>query len=245
VAAPFERRPAATGLGRLVGSRRACIREIEDVLAQAPGVRDVTPEQVAGIAARHGLDLRTQLATSRRELYRRLLEHDLNDQVLSEEESADVEHLRRLLELTDTDAAQVHDHVARGVYGQAIDQVLADHRIDPEERDFLRRLGGTLTLSEETRERLHGEAARRARQRFLERTLVHDSVFVASRDRVLELTGSSTRSLEDAIQSALVEAARAVPDLRHFEVTQIRGAVESGSVARWEIALRASFTPLE
>jgi flavin-binding protein dodecin len=245
VAEPFERRPAATGLGRLAGNRRACMREIEDLLAQAPRVRDVKPEQVASVAGRHDVDLATQLATSRRDLYRRLLAHCLTDQVLSAEESAEVEHLRRLLALSVADIDQVHDQVARSIYGQAIDRVLADHRVDAEEREFLRRLGGTLALDEAARERLDEEGVQRARQRFLERTLAHDSALVASSGRVIELTGSSGRSLEDAIRSALEEAARAVPELRDFEVTRIHGSLEGGSVARWQVSLRASFGAAE
>jgi len=233
VTKPFERRPAETGLRRLAGNRRACIREIEDLLAQAASVRDVTPEQVANIATQHGVDIRTRLGTARRELYRRLLEHCLADQELSEEETADIGHLQRVLLLADTDAAEVHDQVARAVYGQAIDQVLADHRLDPEEAEFLRRLGGALALPEAERDHLYGEGAHRARQRFLQRTLAHDSTLVAGRDRVVELSGSSARSLEDAIWGALTDAFHAVPDLRHFEVTRIHGALEGGAVARW------------
>ena len=157
VTKPFER--------RLAGNRRACIREIEDLLAQAASVRDVTPEQVANIATQHGVDIRTRLGTARRELYRRLLEHCLADQELSEEETADIGHLQRVLLLADTDAAEVHDQVARAVYGQAIDQVLADHRLDPEEAEFLRRLGGALAIPDAARDHRYGEAERRARRR--------------------------------------------------------------------------------
>jgi len=241
VAKPFVRRPAETGLRRLAGGRRACIREIEDLLAQAASLRDVTPEQVTAIATRHGVDLATRLGTARRDLYRRLLEHCLADQELSEAESADIEHLRRVLFVSDADAAAVHDQVACAVYGQAIDQVLADHRLDPEEAEFLRRLGGALALPDAERNHLYDEGERRARQRFLERTLAHDTVLVAGRHPVVELSGSSERSLEDAIQRALAEAVRAVPELRHFEVTKIHGALEGGAIARWEVSLRASF----
>jgi len=129
VTKPFERRPAETGLRRLAGNRRACIREIEDLLAQAASVRDVTPEQVACIATQQGVALQTRLGT------------------------ADVEHLRRLLVLSDTDAADVHD------------QVLADHRLDPEEAEFLRRLGGALAIPDAARDHRYGEAERRARRR--------------------------------------------------------------------------------
>lgn len=241
MAKPFVRHPAETGLRRLMSGRRACIREIEGLLADAAGVRDVTAEQLAGIAARHGVDLATQLATARRELYRRFLDHCLTDQELSAEETAEVEHLRRLLQLPDADAAEVHDQVARGVYGQAIDEVLADNRLDPEEAEFLHRLGATLALPEEERDQIYEDGSRRARSRFLRRTLAHESALVAPRRRVLELSGTSTRSLEDAIQGALAEAVRAVPELRHFEVTRIHGDLEGSAVARWQVELRARF----
>lgn len=241
MAKPFVRHPAETGLRRLMSGRRACIREIEGLLADAAGVRDVTAEQLARVAAAHGVDLAAQLGTARRELYRRFLDHCLTDQELSTEETADVEHLRRLLLLSDADAAEVHDQVARGVYGQAIDEVLADNRLDPVEAEFLHRLGATLALPEEERDALYDAGERRARSRFLRRTLAHESAFVAPRRRVLELSGSSARSLEDAIQTALAEAVRAVPELRHFEVTRIHGDLDGAAVARWQVELRASF----
>ena len=238
---PFEKQPAETGLRRLVGKRRACLREIEDLLARAESVRDVTPDEVAAVATKHGVDFRAQLGTARRDLYRRLLERCLADQELSAEETADLAHLRGLLALSDADAGEVHDQVARAVYGRAIDQVLADHRLDPEEEEFLRRLGGTLAIDEPEQARLYDEGTQRARQRFLERTIVRDNVLLAPRHREIEVSGSSARSVEDAIRSALEEAATAVPDLRHFEVTKIRGELASGSVTRWEVALRAGF----
>jgi flavin-binding protein dodecin len=35
---------------------------------------------------------------------------------------------------------------------------------------------------------------------------------------------------------------RAVPELRHFEVTQIRGELDGGRIARFEVAVRARLT---
>ena len=155
MAEPFVRRPAETGLRRLAGNRRAaCIREIEELFAQAASVRDVTHEQVTDVAIRHDVDLAARLVTARRDLYRRFLEHCLADQELSEEETADIDHLRRVLLLSDADASDVHEQVAHGVYGQAIEQVLADYRLDPEEAEFLRRLGGTLALPDAERDHL-------------------------------------------------------------------------------------------
>lgn len=238
---PFERRAprGASRLARLIGSRSEPVRELEDLLARADRLRDVTPEQVREVAAHHGSDLEHSLLTARRALYRRFFEHCLVDQALSAEETAELEHLRGLLALSDADAAALHEQVAQSVYGRAIEQVLADHRLDPEEEEFLRRLGTELRLGEDERTRLYDEGERRSRQRFVARTLAHDHTFVSARERVLELQGTSADSLEQAILGALADATAAVPDLRHFEVTHIGGELAGGRVARWEVALHA------
>jgi len=236
---PFELAQERRGLARLVGARGGALRELEDLLARAERVRDVSVDQVRELATRHGVDFATGLRTARRGLYRRLLENCLNDQVLSADENDELAHLKTLLALTNRDAAEVHEQVAQAVYGRAIDQVLEDGRLDPEEAEFLRRLGRDLALAEPDASRLLDEGTGRARQRFVSRTRAHDHVFVASGASTLELHGVSEASLEQAIGAALEEAARAVPELRDFEVTQIRGALEGGRIARWEVTVRA------
>ena len=236
--APFETHERR-GIALLVGKRRGALRELEDLLARAERVRDVSVDQVRELAERQGVDLTTELRTARCGLYRRFLEHCLQDQSLSAEESDDLAHLKQVLALSDADAAEVHGQVVHSVYGRAIDQVLADGRLDPEEEEFLGRLGRDLALPEPDASRLLDEGTDRARQRFLARTLAHDHVLVASGQSTLELHGVSETSLEHAIATAFEEAARAVPELQDFEVTQIRGALDRGRIARWEVTVRA------
>jgi flavin-binding protein dodecin len=236
---PFQPTPEPRGIARLVGRRSRALRELEDLLARAERLRDVTPDQVRELAARHGVDLARELGTARRGLYRRLLEHCLQDQLLSAEESDELAHLRQALSLPDADAAEVNEQVAHAVYGRAIDQVLADGRVDPEEAEFLRRLGRDLALAEPEASRLLDEGAGRARDRFIARTAAHDSAFVAPGRSTLELHGTSETSIEQAVAAAVEEAARAVPALADFEVTQIRGTLDRGRIVRWEVSVRA------
>ncbi|MEW5888272.1 MAG: dodecin [Pseudomonadota bacterium] len=58
----------------------------------------------------------------------------------------------------------------------------------------------------------------------------------------LDLTGSSTTSVEDAIQNAVSRAAKSLRDIRWFEVKEIRGHVDGGKVAHWQVTLRLAFT---
>jgi flavin-binding protein dodecin len=249
VAEPFERRSGSgsRALARLFGQPRkaSAMRELEDLLARADRVCDVSAEKAAEVAASCGVDLGRRFGTARRNLYRRFLEHCLVDHAVSAEESADLTHLKGILHLGDAETAEVQDQVARSVYGEAINQVLEDHRLDPEEEEFLQRLRKDLDLPEEVAHALYSEGSERSRQRFLERTISHDHALVVPRQRTLKLTGTSTTTLEDAVNQAIVEAAQAVPDLNQVEVTQIHGDVENGRVARWQVQLKAGFTTSE
>ena len=57
----------------------------------------------------------------------------------------------------------------------------------------------------------------------------------------LELTGSSTSSIEEAVNNALKKAAETIHDLRWVEVTDIRGEVQEGTVAFWQVTAKVGF----
>jgi dodecin len=58
----------------------------------------------------------------------------------------------------------------------------------------------------------------------------------------VELTGTSSTTIEDAINGALRKASESLHNLRWFEVREIRGAVENGKAAKWQITLKVGFT---
>lgn len=58
----------------------------------------------------------------------------------------------------------------------------------------------------------------------------------------LELTGSSKNSSDEAIRTAIARASKSVRDIRWFQVTDVRGHVENGAVAHWQVTLKVGFT---
>ena len=57
----------------------------------------------------------------------------------------------------------------------------------------------------------------------------------------LELTGSSSASIEDAIKNAVSRAAKTVHNMRWFEMVNVRGHIEKGAVAHWQVTLKIGF----
>jgi len=60
--------------------------------------------------------------------------------------------------------------------------------------------------------------------------------------KIVELTGSSEVGIEDAIQTAVTRASQTVRNLRWVEVGQIRGHVENGKIAHYQVVMKVGFT---
>ncbi|HEY0504178.1 MAG TPA: dodecin [Lysobacter sp.] len=58
----------------------------------------------------------------------------------------------------------------------------------------------------------------------------------------VELTGSSKTSSDDAIRRAIERASATVRNIKWFHVQDVRGHVEDGKVAHWQVTLKIGFT---
>jgi dodecin len=59
--------------------------------------------------------------------------------------------------------------------------------------------------------------------------------------KVVELVGSSEESVTKAIDKAITKAAQTIRHLGWFEVTQVRGHIENGKVAQYQVTMKAGF----
>jgi flavin-binding protein dodecin len=58
---------------------------------------------------------------------------------------------------------------------------------------------------------------------------------------ITEIVGSSAASVDDAIRNAVRTASDSLRNLEWFEVTQIRGHIENGEVAHFQVMLKLGF----
>jgi flavin-binding protein dodecin len=59
--------------------------------------------------------------------------------------------------------------------------------------------------------------------------------------KTIEITGSSASGLEEAVRGAVAKAAQTVRNLEWFELTQVRGHIDGGEVAHFQVALKIGF----
>jgi len=57
----------------------------------------------------------------------------------------------------------------------------------------------------------------------------------------VEITGSSPAGVKEAIEGAIAKASQSVRHLDWFEVTSIRGQIDDGRVAHYQVTLKIGF----
>ena len=59
--------------------------------------------------------------------------------------------------------------------------------------------------------------------------------------RVVEIVGTSTESVSDAVSSGVERASKTLRHLDWFEVQQIRGQIDNGAVAHYQVTMKVGF----
>ncbi len=59
--------------------------------------------------------------------------------------------------------------------------------------------------------------------------------------KMTEIVGTSNKSFADAAQEAVKRASKTLRDLKWFEVTDMRGMINEGQVAEFQVTLKVGF----
>ncbi|MFF9868937.1 dodecin [Streptomyces sp. NPDC013953] len=59
--------------------------------------------------------------------------------------------------------------------------------------------------------------------------------------RVTEIVGTSHEGVDDALRNGVTRAAETLRNLDWFEVTQVRGHIENGRIAHYQVGLKVGF----
>jgi flavin-binding protein dodecin len=57
----------------------------------------------------------------------------------------------------------------------------------------------------------------------------------------VEITGTSPDGVKEAIEGAVAKASQTLRNLDWFEVTSVRGQIDGGSVAHYQVTLKIGF----
>ncbi|MBD2705833.1 hypothetical protein IC229_34865 [Spirosoma sp. BT702] len=149
MATVFEMRPLEpqSFMQRLLNQHpiENAVIELNNVLASS-AICSIPISEIDRIERKYGLSLTKQFGLNLEEFYAVYLNYALDDSSLSEEELADLTHLRILLQLPNQTIELLHARVGAGIYQQCFEEVIQDGVISSEERYFLSQLEQTLSL---------------------------------------------------------------------------------------------------
>ena len=59
--------------------------------------------------------------------------------------------------------------------------------------------------------------------------------------KTVEIVGSSTRGVDDAMREAVSKASKTLHNLQWIEVTNVRGHIENGQIAHFQVTMKIGF----
>jgi flavin-binding protein dodecin len=58
---------------------------------------------------------------------------------------------------------------------------------------------------------------------------------------ISEIVGTSTEGVDDAVRNGIAKASQTLRNLDWFEVKEIRGHLEEGKIADWQVTMKIGF----
>ncbi len=58
----------------------------------------------------------------------------------------------------------------------------------------------------------------------------------------IEITGTSAAGIDEAVSGAIARASKTLHNLRWFEITNVRGDIQNGSVSHYQVTMKVGFT---
>jgi flavin-binding protein dodecin len=59
--------------------------------------------------------------------------------------------------------------------------------------------------------------------------------------KLIELTGTSTKSIEEAVNTALKRVGKTVKNLSWFQIVETRGSIAKKQVKHWQVTIKVGF----
>lgn len=177
-------------VGRLLGRRpkQNALRAIHNSLADhAP--RELTAADVENVLSEYELP-RNEAADGLRTLYRTALEYRVRDLRLSDEEMADLQHLRYVPGLEEAVANGVESELLREKYRNALKSAIADGHLSEAERATLDAVAVNFSLPADVKASIYKDEVQAVVQEAFNRAIADERLTAEEEERLAAMTAS-------------------------------------------------------
>jgi tellurite resistance protein len=142
------------------------IIEINNLLA-VKNILSINIEEIENIINNYKINFHKYFKNELLGFFATYLRYCLNDNHLSATEIKELNHLKRLFNLNDTDTKKIYDDTTTDVYKKAVSTVVADGILDKEEKIFLENIEKNLHLPKNIADNIYKESASSILHRFI------------------------------------------------------------------------------
>ncbi len=136
------------------------IIELNNLLASKP-IRDINVLEINDISEKYSLNLISVFPRNIVEFYTAYLYACLEDMNLSDIELEELNHLKKILNLTDVNVNKIHDKIIGMVYQKEFDEVIKDGVITEQEKKFLEKLQNDLRLKDSIADKISSDSRKK------------------------------------------------------------------------------------
>jgi hypothetical protein len=119
--------------------------EVNNLLASRALI-EIQLSDVEAILARYKVDFHLTFLNQLKELYERYLKKCLEDEVLTENEIQELNHLREILILKDQDVIGIHEKLGEDIYRKKYDDAISAGSLNKSKEEFLQKIQENLCL---------------------------------------------------------------------------------------------------
>lgn len=133
--------------------------ELNNALANSSEVLDVPMSAIDKINIKYSCSLPRSFKEDVRRLYTDYVAYCFRDGALSDEEARRVDHIQKVLRISDHDVALLNEQAARSIYRAKLSTVLSDGMLTDSEWLYLEKLSSDLNINEKARKEIYIQEA--------------------------------------------------------------------------------------
>lgn len=128
---------------------------INNLLARVEKPSQLTFEDLNKIAIEYKINISKDFKEELKNFYKEYLIYCFEDKRIDENESENLTSLKSVFDLNDSDINNVHEEVAKIIYGESVDDAIADGQLTIQEIEFLKKLRSELRITNDLAETIY------------------------------------------------------------------------------------------
>ena len=178
--------------------------EINNLLATKP-LEEIVVEDIEAIAARYNVNLHRKFSDKLKEIFQTYLAGCLSDNLLSDTELNELNKLKHLLVLTDSEVSEIQLKLTSEIYRKSFDQAISNGTFEKSTEEFIDKLQKNIRLSDDLAAKIGSESSKHFMENELQKIVADKKI---SPDEWTEFTQIAknlnvTVSLDEATKQQL------------------------------------------